>query len=353
MLKYIQTIIVCAYCVSASQTMDYPVHIPTDHDTIRAGVALVAEGQRYAYHDHEDFVSADGKNRLMRVASQWDERQGVKAELYSNEITLRAAYFDDNIRKTVQRFKNGKDKEDFFRKEDLAKFLELGIGTKHLDIFFSKEFSTFGTYTLGDDKPKPFTTSMMKLGVKASQKTVLGSMGVFMEGQKFKRLRVLRIGQIDDKGNVSVLRTLGPVNKEVYGVVGGFFKAPDPSGKIYLTTAGGVGIGVSESPLQPETDIDMPGYYLFNEGYDLLCDVNGSIILGMNLEFGRLKLRASAELFTRATFSAPASNVYPDGVSPGKVPKNTTLEDYNEMFTEEYSLVDAVYGFSTQVKIIF
>jgi len=353
MLKLIWILLFGTYFVSASQTMDYPVSIPTQHDTLRIGVALVAEGQGYMYGDYEDFVTANGKDQMLRVKPGWDERQGVKAEVYSNEVTLRATYFDDNVRKTVQRFKNGKDKEDFFRKEDLAKFLELGIGTKHLDIFFSKEFSTFGSYTLGGGEAKPFTTSMMKLGVKASQKTVLGSMGVFLEGQKFKRLRVLRIGEINKHGNVSVLKTLGPFNEEVYGVVGGFFKAPDPTGKLYLTTAGGIGVGVSESPLRNNTDIDIPGYYLFNEGYDLLCDIEGSVILGMNLEFGRLKLRASAEIFTVATFSAPASNVYPEGVSPDKVPNNTTIEDYNEMFTEEYSLVDAIYGFSTQVKIIF
>jgi hypothetical protein len=352
-MKTLTTILVLTTTALAVSDMDYPVNIPTSQDTLHVGVALVSEGRGFAYGDYDANVYHEGSQQTLTVTSKWDTRQGIKAELSSNEVILRAAYFDDQLKTSVQRMKNGTNREDFLRKEDLAKFLWLSVGTKSYDVYFQRDFSRFGTYQIGDNEAQPFTMSDTRIGIRAYDKTKLGAFGAFLEGTRTRSLKILRIGQVDENGNVEILQTLEPVNKTVNGVLAGFYKSPNPSGKLYITSAGSVSLGVTESPIDGITDIGLPGYHMYQEGYDLVAEFSGSAIMGLNMQFGMLKVRLSAELFGKSILTTPASNVYPDGVSPENLPKGKTIEDYNGQFSEEYALMDIVYGASAQLKVIF
>ncbi|MFA5436645.1 MAG: hypothetical protein WC372_11460 [Candidatus Neomarinimicrobiota bacterium] len=353
LLKITQVVLSLFIFSWSSGDMDYPVKIPTVKDTLTVGASLVVEGRGYAYHDFQDYVYLDGAQHELKVHSDWDTRQGVKLEVHSNTVSLRAAYFDDRLGNMVERVKNGTNREDFVRKEDFAKLLELSLGVECFEFYFIRDFSRFGTYQMDEGEAQPFTFSKMSLGVKAWQKTKLGAIGGYLEGTRFRTLRLLRISSINDKGNTQVIRTFGPMNETENGIMGGFFRSPDPSGKMYLTYTAAAGIGVAGSPVDQVTDIGMPGYYLYQEGYDILCNLDGAILFGFNFELGSVKLRLSSEIFAHVQFATPASNVYPVGVDPDHIPRGETIDDYDDDFSEEYSLADIVYGASAQIKILF
>lgn len=353
MIKSILTVLVVAASSMASNNLDYNLHIEGEEDTLYFGAALVVEGKAYRNIEGNHFVHKDGKNQKMSVDSKWDERQGIKAEIISKDFTLRAAYYDDHVGNLTNRIKNGSNKEDFFRKEDLVRFLELGLSNDQMDLYFVRDFNQYGTYTIGDDKPQPYSTSMMKAGVKLYGRAKPGSVGMLAEVQKFRTLRLLRIGRVNDDGNTEILSTKGPFNKEVLGCVAGIFKAPDPSGRLYVTYTFQGTIGVSESPFEGKQNIDMEGYYLHDEDYDLLGNLDGSIIAGFNMKLGGVRLRASAEAFVKTSYAAPMAQVYPNGVNEENVPIGEDIQDYKDQFTEEYSDYEIQYGYSAQAKIIF
>jgi len=347
------TLIILAGLCSASNTMDFDLDIQGEDDTLYFGVAIVTEGSGYKYVDGDHYVYSDGETQKMKVDSKWDDRQGIKAEVISRQYTLRAAYYDEQVSSAIQRFKNGTTREDFFRKEDLAKFLELGLSNDQVDLYLLRSFNRYGTYTLGSDSHKAYTSSMLKVGLKAYGRSRPGAVGMVAEYQRFRTLRLLRIGQVDDNGNVKVLSTRGPYNKEVNGFVAGIFRAPDPSGRLYLTYTFQGTVGVSESPLGENQDVGLDGYYLSHEEYDLLANLDASVIVGMNFRLGNFRMRASAEAFVKTSYAAPASQIYPVGVNEGHVPVGHDLQEYKDQFTEEYSDYEAVYGYSAMVKIIF
>lgn len=352
MFKILPILMLASVLGSASNTMDFNLNIEGEDDTLYIGVAVVSEGSGYRYISGNHYVGQSGITQKMEVQSQWDDRQGIKAEIISRQYTIRGAYYDDHVNSVIQRFKNGVNKEDFLRKEDLVRFLELGLSNDQLDLYILRDFNRYGTYTLGDSEPQAYTTSMLKVGLKMSGRAKPGSIGMLAEYQRFRTLRLLRIGQVQDDGNVRVLSTIGPFNKEVNGFVAGIFKAPDPSGRLYLTYTFQGTLGVSETPFDTQ-DAGLEGYYLSREKYDLLANLNISVIAGMNFKLGNLRMRASAEAFVRTSYAAPASQVLPIGVNEDNVPLGHDLQEYEDQFTEEYSDYEMVYGYSSQIKIIF
>ena len=352
MIKYLFILLLLVSSSYAIGNMDYPVNIPTGGDTLTYGVALIQEGSNFYKRDLNGNIVDNSLSRSIHLHTDWDTRQGVQAEIRGTKASVTVAYYDNKISSTIQRYKNGSTKEDFFRKEDFAKFVYVGVGGEDFDVYFQRECSRYGSYKIGDQESKPFTLSGMKLGVKAYEKTRFGSLGMFLEGTREKNFRVLRIGQTKDDGTLEVKQMYGPFNNTVNGVMGGMFKAPDPTGKLYLTTAGSAGVGVKESPVNG-LNLGMPGYHYYDEGYDIATSFSASAIVGLNMQFGFLKARISAEVFGKMAFDFPVSNVYADGVNPDNIPEGETQDDIDGMFTEEYVFADILYGASVQAKVLF
>lgn len=339
--------------VFASNRMDYSLEIPGEDEKLYWGLALISEGRQTNYIEGNHVVYANGAEGIMSVQSHWEDRQGIRAELISSNYTLRATYFDTKLSRSIQRYKNGTTKEDFFRKEDLFHFLELGVSSDDLDFYFQRDFNNYGTFSIAGGAPQAYSSSMMKLGLRLYDKEDFGSIGIVAELQRYRTLRLLRIGYIGDDGTTNVISTRGPFNKTVDGFVAGIYKSPDPTGRFYITYTFQGTVGVSESPFENINDIGIEGYYLKQEYYDLLANLDGSVITGLNSKFGGFRIRASLEAFIQTAWAAPASNVYPIGVNEDNVPPGHDIQEYREMFSEEYTDYAITYGYSAQIKILF
>jgi hypothetical protein len=352
-MKTLFSLLLMATMVSASSDLDFPVEAMRGiFGTI--DLTLVSEGKGYSYDDKHEGVYQDGKDLSLNVHSAWDTRQGFKAEMHSSSWLINFVYLGNLAGVIGQRIYVGTPRDKVVHKEDLAKLLKICVGNETFDAYLLHDYSRYGTYQLGDGPVKDFTVSRDILGIKTWKDTRVGAVGVYLEGQRSRSLHLLRISSAKKDSTLAVEKTIGPLNEMVNGFMAGFFRSPDPTGLAYLTYSASGGIGYSESPLNKlNSDIGLPGYYLYNGGYDLNCDLKGSVITGLNLKFGYVRVRVSGEFFTNIQVSAPSSQVYPVGVSPSKVPKGKTISQYDNAFDESYSLAEMVYGASAQLKVLF